>query len=182
MEPATLAELKQKFPNSSAEWREKQLEAGATLIDAAISYATFTEEKAKAAAAEAQKVRDAEKAQHEKDLAAARQAAEDAKTGAGVSLGHAPVVGKGNSRRPATSAVPSANELDDFLETGDPIDDFNSAVAAIAGPNASFKRRQMAIRQVAEKNPELHEAYLIACNPGMRQKRMIQEKLETAKK
>lgn len=53
---ATTAELKKQFPNSTAEWREEQTEAGATIAEAAVAYAKFQEqeaEKAKAEAAEA---------------------------------------------------------------------------------------------------------------------------------
>jgi signal peptide peptidase SppA len=45
MDPATLAQLKEKFPKSSAEWRETQLEKGASLEDAAVNYAGFLEAK-----------------------------------------------------------------------------------------------------------------------------------------
>lgn len=43
MEPATLAELKKAFPKSTAEWRESQLEANATILDASQAYAGFVQ-------------------------------------------------------------------------------------------------------------------------------------------
>ncbi len=42
----TSAELKKKFPKSTADWREGQTESGATLADAAVSYAQYQEEQA----------------------------------------------------------------------------------------------------------------------------------------
>jgi signal peptide peptidase SppA len=42
---ATLAELKAKFPKSTAEWRETQIEGKATLSDAAVAYAADCEER-----------------------------------------------------------------------------------------------------------------------------------------
>lgn len=62
--------------------------------------------------------------------------------------------------------------------TGDPIADFNAAVTQKAGANPTQQRRQDAIRQVVRANPRLHAAYLMACNPGRRQQRQIQEKYQ----
>lgn len=57
----SLAELKTTFPNSTADWRETQLEAGASLVDAALDYAGRLEaqiESARAAhAAELYRIR-----------------------------------------------------------------------------------------------------------------------------
>lgn len=59
--PATVAELKAQFPSSDAEWREKQIEAGASLHDAALSFASYMADKVKAVeAASAAKVAEAE--------------------------------------------------------------------------------------------------------------------------
>jgi hypothetical protein len=38
------------------------------------------------------------------------------------------------------------------------------------------------VRAVAQKNPELYQAYLLATNPGRLQARLITEKLEAAAK
>ena len=67
-------------------------------------------------------------------------------------------------------------------ESGDPVEDFNSAVAKIAGPRADLQRRQQAVRQVASRNPDLYRSYLLATNPGKKQSRLINEKLEVAGK
>jgi signal peptide peptidase SppA len=154
--PASLAELKQTFPNSTADWRETQMEAGATLPIAAVAYAQHVEAKATA-----------ERAEHAKELADAKAAAEKAANTGRNSVGHDPVLA-GNS---ATG--------DDLEETGDPTEDFHAEVAKIAGPNPDMKRRQSAIRTVATRKPELYRAYLLSINPGQRQSRLINEKLES---
>lgn len=163
-QPATLAELKQKFPNSTADWREKQLEANATLPDAAMNYAAFVEEQRAADKKLHEKQLADQKAQADKDIEAAK--AESKKNGG--SLGHDPIIAKGSER--------GAGE---YLESGDAIDDFNNAVAKIAGANATYERRQRAVRQVVSRNPGLYQAYLLACNEGSKQKtRLITEKME----
>ncbi len=161
--PATLAELKQKFPKSTADWREKQLEAGATLVDAAVNYAAFADEQ-----------RDNDRKAHEKQLADAKAKADQDLEAAraeskrnGGSLGHKPIEKNG-------SGAGVAEET----ESGNAIDDFNAAVAKIAGPNASLERRHSAIRQVANSKPDLYQAYLLATNGGRKQRRLIAEKLE----
>ncbi|WP_425618037.1 S49 family peptidase [Anatilimnocola sp. NA78] len=160
---ATLAELKSKFPKSTADWREKQLEANATLVDAAVNYAAFADEQ-----------REKDRQSHEKQLADAKAKAEsdveaakaEAKSKSG-SLGHNPIRSAGND-----------SGQTEYVESGDAIEDFNIAVEKAAGPNADLTKRQRAIRQVASQKPDLYQAYLLACNPGKRQKRLISEKLE----
>ena len=68
------------------------------------------------------------------------------------------------------------------MESGDPIEDFNAAVAVLAGRSPTLQRRHSAVRAVARKNPELYQAYLLATNPGRLQARLITEKLEAAAK
>ena len=147
---ASLAELKSTFPGSTAEWRETQMEANATISQAAINYAQFVEARS------AQ-----EREQHAKDLAAAEARGKQSSG----SLGHHPITMR--------------DEEEDQLELGEPIEDFNAAVARVAGPNATLQRRQAAIRNVANQRPELYQAYLLACNPSSRLQRLIKEKLET---
>lgn len=151
--PASLADLKAAFPNSSAEWRESQLEAAADLPTAAVAYAKHVETQLAT-----------EREAHSKAIAQA-----SAKNN--PSLGHAPL-----TERPVPG---NANE---YFESGDPIEDFNAAVAALAGRGPTLQRRQSAVRAVAQKNPELYQAYLLATNPGRLQARLITEKLEAAAK
>ncbi len=151
--PASLAELKAAFPNSSAEWRESQLEAAADLPMASVAYARHVETQLAT-----------EREAHSKAIAQA-----SAKNN--PSLGHAPL-----TERPA---VGDANE---YFESGDPVEDFNAAVMALAGRSPTLQRRQSAVRAVAQKNPELYQAYLLATNPGRLQARQITEKLEAAAK
>ena len=158
MEPATLAELKKTFPNSSAEWRESQLESQATLSDAAISYANHVETKATA-----------EREQHKKDLEAAKNAKPEPKR----SLGHSPL----------TTENVAGDDLES-MQSGDPVADFDAAVRARMPKHreASFTERQEAIAYVARTQPGLHRSYIEATNKGngSRVQRLISEKYETA--
>ncbi|MGD9632549.1 MAG: S49 family peptidase [Pirellulales bacterium] len=92
---ATSKELKARFPKSSAEWRESQVDAGATLESAAIAYAEFVQEQLDKA--------NAEKAEADKKAAEA----EAARQKAGQSTG-----GRGNSLRPVASAEVEPSDVD----------------------------------------------------------------------
>ena len=150
--PATLAELKATFKNSTADWREQQIEAGATLIEAAAAYADFCDAKATAAQESAKKAAEESRA---------------AVKAAGPSLGHQPLV---------------ANRTEQSYEgpSGDPVQDFNAAVAAKL-PNGcgNLEQRQAAIMAVARQQPDLHKAMIAATNHGSRARRLIAEKYET---
>jgi len=157
MEPATLQDLKKTFPNSSAEWRESQLEANATLSEAAIAYAGHVEAKATS-----------EREQHKKDL----DAAKNAKPEKSRSLGHVPL----------TSENVAGDDLDS-QQSGDPIADFDSAVRAKLPKNRepSLEERQAAIAFVARTKPALHRSYIEAVNAGnKRVARLISEKYDDA--
>lgn len=164
---ATLAELKAKFPKSTADWRETQIEAGASLSDAAIAYAEYVEAKADAAAAE-----------HAKQL-------EEAKKSGGrqaVSIGHEPVRSGGKNSSARSGDGDDDESRQDYIESGDAVEDFNAAVAKLAGPRPDLDRRQRAIRTIASRDPELYESFLLATNPGKRQTRLITEKMESVRK
>jgi len=153
MEPATLAQLKATFPNSSAEWRETQLEAEATISDAAIAYATHVETTAAA-----------ERENHKKELDAAKNAKPSS------FLGHAPL----------TTANVSGDDFDN-QQSGDPVADFDSAVRSKLPKNRdpNFEERQAAIAFVARTKPNLHRAYIEATNRGnKRVARLISEKYD----
>jgi len=171
--PATLAELKATFPKSTADWRESQIESGASLQEASISYVRFVEAKAdeeRAAHAKALEKAQADATAKAKEDAAAEAAKNKTRSG---SLGHQALT--------AQNASEGSDEYEG-LETGDPVEDFNSAVAKVAGKNPDLTRRQRAIRQVASLKPALYQAYLIATNPGKKQHRLITEKLEAVGK
>lgn len=156
MEAATLAQLKQTFPNSSAEWRETQLEAGASLSDAAIAYAKHVETTAAA-----------ERENHKKEL----EAAKNAKPAASPSLGH----------QPLTTANVGGENLES--KSGDPVVDFNSEVVARLPKHrqATLEERNAAIAFVARTNPQMHREFLLATNSKTsRIQRLLQEKFETA--
>jgi signal peptide peptidase SppA len=157
---ATLAELKQSFPKSTAEWRETQLEKAASLQEAAIAYGQHVEALSEAAAKK-----------HEQDLAAAKaEAAEKAKSDLAKksgALGHDPLKGKQSG----------ADQLD-AGNSGDAVEDFNAAVAKLCGARPTMQQRMAAIRTVAKRDPELYQNYLLETNQSARQQRLIKEKLE----
>lgn len=144
---ATLAELKQTFPKSSAEWREEMIEMGASLSDAAIAYAQHVE------------------AQSEAKMADLQEKLDKAGKAAPVSLGHRPL---------------TLSDAGHDLDTGDAREDFEAAVARVAGQRPSLERRQSAIRAVARKNPALYQAYLLATNSGggKVKERMLSDKID----
>ena len=152
MEPATLAELKATFPNSTADWRETQIEAKATLGDAAIAYASHVEAKAKT----------------EKD--ALQKQLDEAKAAKPKQIGHAPL-----------TATNVAEDIENHGSV-DPISDFNAAVVARLPKHRepSFTERQEAIAFVARTNPKLHRSFIEATNLGNGPKvsRLISEKYD----
>ena len=170
--PATLAELKVTFLKSTADWRESQLEAGASLSESAVSYAKHIEAKAE----EAEKVhaQSLETAKVEAKANAAKEAEEAAgkRAAAGGALGHKPVTARG-------ARGGNLADKDEYVESGDAVEDFNAAVRVVAGSNPGLDKRQRAVRFVASKNPDLYQAYLLSTNPGKRQSRLIAEKLES---
>ena len=108
---ATLAELKAAFPNSNAEWRESQIESNASLQQAAIAYAKDADAKLVA-----------ERAEHKKQLDEAQAKAKAVNT----SIGHDPIVAHGG-------------DGEEYIESGDAIDDFNAAVAKLAGDRPNLR-------------------------------------------
>lgn len=165
---ATLSELKKQFPKSTADWREKQLEEGATLEQAAVAYAAFQEARAT-------------DLQTQLDAANKQAAVRGKKT---ASLGHDPLLERPRSaQRQAKKSDDETDEDDEDEEgqqsyVGEPIADFNAAVARLAGRNPSFQKRNAAIRTAIHQDPDLYRAYLLAQNTGRKQTRMIEEKLD----
>lgn len=153
--PATLADLKATFPDSTAEWRETQLEAEADITQAAIAYAGHV------------------KAQADTDRAAFAKELEDQKnkqTIAGGAIGNKPLT------------VGSFNDDEDLLSSGDPIADFEGAVRQRLPKNRTptYDERMDAVGLVARQNPGLHRAFINATNAdgGKKIQRMIDEKYE----
>lgn len=152
--PATLGELKKTFPNSTADWRETQLESGNDISQAAIDYANFVEAKA-----------NADRVDMEARLEEAKNAS--AKPASPFS-GHQPLTGQ------------NAGGHED-IESGDAVSDFHQAVEARLpkGRTASYAERQNAISYVARTRPALHQAFIAAGNPTQRAKRILSEKYES---
>ena len=148
MAAATLQELRDNFPSSTADWREEQQVAGNDLQTAAIQFANLqADENAK--------------------LRAAAEQPEDtpAPPASPLAIGHPPLT---------TASAAAADQG----QSGNAVEDFNQAVTAICGANPNRERRTQAIRTVAARQPNLHAAYLLATNPGRKRQRQIIEKLE----
>jgi signal peptide peptidase SppA len=162
MDPATLAQLKEKFPKSTADWRESQLEKGVSLEDAAVNYAGFLEAK---------------NGDLQKELDTAKAAAP--KPGKNGSLGHDPLKEKSKAKKADDAGdEEDTDDAEESLESGDAVADFHAQVRRIAGRNPSMQQRQGAIRLVIKRHPDLYRQYLLANNPGKQRARMISEKLE----
>ena len=163
MDPATLAQLKEKFPKSSAEWRETQLEKGVTLEDAAVNYAGFLEAK---------------NGDLQKELQDAKAAAPKAGKKDG-SLGHEPLKEKAKAKKAKDDEEDDSDDTEEAYDTGDAVSDFNCAVRRIAGRNPSLAQRQSAIRLVIRRRPDLYRQFLLASSaPTKQMTRLIDEKIE----
>lgn len=155
--PATLKELKQTFPGSTAEWRESQLEAGNDLRQAAIDYAQYVEQQAAAERDELQKKLD----EAEQKAKANQTASQPQSSG----LGHAPL---------------SVDSLQDAVaETGDVVSDFDSHVRDYMIRNRCS--RLEAIKAVKRRNPEMAKQFLLATNTSMYGQRTLKERFDALK-
>ncbi|OHB82789.1 MAG: hypothetical protein A2V98_25850 [Planctomycetes bacterium RBG_16_64_12] len=144
---ANYAELKAGLPGADAGFICEQLEAGATLAAAQRNWMATQQQRLDAATAEATQAKaDAEKAKAEAATAAARKPL-------GLS---------------ASDEKVSTAEFE-----GDAVAAFHQAVAEKVAAGID---RPRAVALVAEARPELHEAYLLATNPGKKAQRLIGEK------
>ena len=65
----------------------------------------------------------------------------------------------------------------DYSDFDDPVFEFDAAVRDMMQRNPSMDRTR-AVAAVARKNPRLHQAYLLAVNPGRIQQRKLLEKFD----
>jgi signal peptide peptidase SppA len=132
--PATLAELKQSFPRSTAEWRESQLEAGATLTRATGAWAQQLEKQL-----------EGERAAREKaEAAAVQRAAEAALPVRGsVLTGNLPL-----TLKPGEQAAVG----------GDPVQAFAQAMRGPDGRMLSWEDRKAARRSLTPQQLAAHMA------------------------
>lgn len=133
-QPATLAQLKADFPQASAEWRETQLLAGATLDQAKTAYI-----------------------KHLTDTLAANDAAHKQALEAAQAATPAPAKLPGAEPLQTNSTGTAAGG-----ETGDAVADFHAAVSAEM--KRSNCARHVAHRTVCRKQPDLRKAMLAAHN------------------
>jgi signal peptide peptidase SppA len=146
---ATLAELKAACPGSTAEWREKQMEAGASIEQASRAFISFQSDELAKRAAELEEITNA---RAEEDRAAAAKAKKP---------GNDPVVAKGGK-----TAASNAG--------GDPLADFDAAVADRMKTYSVDRRK--AIAMVCKADPELHRAYMEANNTSRKAKDLIADR------
>lgn len=147
---ATLAELKAAFPKATADWREAQQLANATLEQASKNYIAFQEEQLEAAN---KRANEAEKKVTEK------QEATDLK-----------------SKKPGAEALKSGKAETKAEFEGDAVAEYSAKVREVM--DATKCDRVKASTKVAKSNPDLHAAYLLATNPSAKAQRLIREKLE----
>lgn len=153
MQPATLDELREAFPNASADFILAQLTAKATIVQAATAYAAHVDEHAAAQAAA---------------LEQQRQQRSEA-SNAGLGFDNLDDDGAGHGGRNA--------------ETGDAVEDFNELVESIMARRGSSntldpKARFAAISIAQRQKPQLYQAYLLATNSGAKRQRQLREKFE----
>ena len=84
--------------------------------------------------------------------------------------------GKGPGVRPLSTRPLEADQ--EAEEGGDVVSQFNAAVEKIAGPNAGWEKRQAAVISIANRNPALHQAYVLATNSGRAVRRTLEDKFE----
>lgn len=139
--PATWQELKACCPGADADFLGKQIDAGATTIQAASAWMTELQLRAEIAAEEKVKAEQA-KAEAEKQAAEAKADVEKIK-----------------AARPGVEPLGDGGGQTD--QSGDPVADFQAAVAAkmSAGLN-----RVKATASVVREQPKLHAAYIEAAN------------------
>jgi protease-4 len=87
--------------------------------------------------------------------------------------------GKGPGVKPLGTKPAKSEDADESMEM-DVVEQFNGAVAKIAGDNPTLERRQSAVAAVARKNPDLHRAFLLSTNTSKKAHRQIEEKYDEA--
>ena len=158
MEPATLQELKQEFPDASSDWVLAQLEAKATILDASKNYAKHVKEQAEQAKAAHDEALKQAQQEHEQELAAAKNATPSQTRGTGF------------------NPLSVDNSDAEQQQVSDPIEAFDAAVLKhMALHNVD---RQTASTAVRKRDPELIQAYLLACNPSMQATRVLNERFD----
>jgi ATP-dependent protease ClpP protease subunit len=147
---ASMKELKNAFPDAGNDFLVAQCEAEATIEQAKDAWMKELSNQAKAL---------------KEENAALKNAG-------GSGKGSKPV-----KTAPKNTKKPCAEEEDDAddLDPEDHIANFKNAVAA---QMKAGKTREKAVAAVVTKNPALHKAYLLACNPSAKSRRLIEEKYE----
>lgn len=154
---ATLQELKQAIPDADASFLVAQLEKGATTDQALREYSA----KVKAENEALRKQLAEAESKHKAEL---EEAAKNAKA-----IGVEPL-GSGKELQAGTE--------DGYVgATGDPVADFDQAVRNEMKLHPQMNR-QRCVLAIARRNPELHQAFLLATNPSKKAGRLLQEKYE----
>lgn len=107
--------------------------------------------------------------------AASEKHAEEMKTASEKATADAAASGGNGCDALVKTSNIGAVDHDEADATGDPIDDFSAAVSHhMTAANCS---RIKAVQAVAKRDPELHQAFLMATNPGAKARRLLAEKI-----
>lgn len=149
-QPATLAELKAAFPTASSDFVLQQLEANATLLVATQAFAADQ-------AAQVQQLQQ-QLAERDKQVTTIEQSA-------------------GKLKLPGVKplAIESQGDDSEAEAAADPVASYDQLVRAKVKSGAD---RRSACLAVARENPQLHQAFLLATNGGMKAQRLIAEKYD----
>lgn len=155
---ATLQELKAAIPDADPAFLVAQMESNATVGDALKAFTA----KIKADNARLQKELADREEKHKTEL-------EEAKSKTEQVAGVEPLGSETSSQVGRSDSYQGA--------TGDPVADFDNEVRRRMQQNPHLGRQSCVIA-AARANPALHQAFLIATNPGRKQARMLTEKYE----
>ena len=154
---ATIAELKAACPGAPAEFLMAQLEATASVNQAQVAWMHKQREQLEA---------------KDRELAELKT-----KTAGGSSPKKPGVQAAGGFDPKRRSVLDEEHELQAEAYTGDPKADFS---AAVRSEMARGVERRAAVIAVAKRDPQLHQAYLLATNPNKRRVReLIADRFET---
>jgi ATP-dependent protease ClpP protease subunit len=148
---ASMKELKASFPDANNDFLVAQCEAESTIDQAKDAWMKELANQAKLL----------------------KEENETLKNAGGSGKGVKPV-----KTAPKNAKTKTACDEEDDAEDLDPEDHIANFKNAVAAQMKAGKSRDRAVAQVVTKHPELHKAYLIACNPSAKSRRLIEEKYE----
>ena len=162
---ASLEELQTALPQAGADFWVAQYNAASSIGEAVANYATHL-------AAENTRLQ----AEIESSKTTHAAAIETARAEATAAAAATPPAGSGLGNSAALGALPPGEITDNYAgATGDAEIDYDTAVRVLT---ARGMDRRKASSQVARRNPELFQAFLLATNTGRKSQRLVMEKLD----